>query len=580
MKKICVICLEKDTVQTVKRLRSFGAVHVSHQRQPGGQRILSLQDDIALAMSACDILSRRGDSLKVIVREPRDWRSQARHIIDLDKRIDQLKEYSRSLAARIGEWEKWGDFDPEDINELIKKDIHVRFYEIPETDIMSIDKELIVKKISSSGGVANCVVLGRKKTDIPYREVPPPKMSLSGMKIKMNEDKKLETELEHELRGYSYCLEIINSAKDKLAKELEFQQVVDGMGREGALAYLGGFIPVDRTDDLKLEAVNAQWAVSIEDPSPYEEAPTFLRNPAWVEKIKPVFSLLGIVPGYREMDVSALFLVFLSLFFGMLIGDAGYGLIYLLLTGFFHFKTKNKSARDIFILLYVFSGCAVVWGVLTGTFFGQEWLKAYGVTGIVPALNDVKVMQSVCFFIGAAHLSIAHLWRAALKAPSLSAIADAGWICILWTAFFLARTLILSEPFPSWAMNMAGAGIAAVVFFTNPQKNILKTVGEGLGTIALSLMNNFTDVVSYVRLFAVGLAGVAIAETTNNMAAGLGGGFMAVVAGIFIAAVGHGLNIVLGPMSVLVHGVRLNVLEFSGHANISWSGYSYDPLKE
>ncbi len=93
-------------------------------------------------------------------------------------------------------------------------------------------------------------------------------------------------------------------------------------------------------------------------------------------------------------------------------------------------------------------------------------------------------------------------------------------------------------------------------------------------------MNNITDVISYVRLFAVGLAGLAIAETTNTMASGFGNGVIAVAAGVVILIIGHGLNIVLGIISVLVHGVRLNVLEFSGHANVTWSGSAFDPFKE
>ena len=150
---------------------------------------------------------------------------------------------------------------------------------------------------------------------------------------------------------------------------------------------------------------------------------------------------------------------------------------------------------------------------------------------------------------------------------------------MLWASFFLARTLILADPFPSWGMYLVIGGVSLVVLFTNPQRNMLKAIGEGLGNVALSLMNNFTDVVSYVRLFAVGLAGVAIADTTNSMAQGLGGGWF-VIAGMVIALIGHALNIILGPMSVLVHGVRLNVLEFSSHAGLSWSGVAYEPLKE
>ena len=120
-----------------------------------------------------------------------------------------------------------------------------------------------------------------------------------------------------------------------------------------------------------------------------------------------------------------------------------------------------------------------------------------------------------------------------------------------------------------------------VLFFTNPRKNIIKGIGQGLGNLLLNLINNFTDIVSYIRLFAVGLATVAVADSFNKMAMEVGFGSLA--AGLltaFILLLGHSLNILLGPMSILVHGVRLNVLEFCNHLDIKWSGFSYRPLKE
>jgi len=191
-------------------------------------------------------------------------------------------------------------------------------------------------------------------------------------------------------------------------------------------------------------------------------------------------------------------------------------------------------------------------------------------------LNDAKFLQALCFFLGAVHLSIAHSWRTILKLPSLSALADLGWLLIVWAAFFLARTLILGDLFPEFGKPLLYGGIGLVVLFTNPQRNMFKAIGEGLGTIALSLVNSFTDVVSYIRLFAVGMAGVAIADATNAMASSSGNAVAAVV----IVSIGHALNLIMGPMSVLVHGVRLNILEFSGHAGVSWGGVAYEPLQE
>jgi V/A-type H+/Na+-transporting ATPase subunit I len=584
MKKVSIICQNKNSTATVSLLRSLGVVHVEHQRAPQGPDIAALREDIDLARMALEVLSRYGTAHAEAAHAHgphADWKISSRHIVDLDKRLDQLHEYSRILKVRISEWEQWGDGDPETIDALARRNIFVRFYQIPEKEIEALPAGSIVKTIAARGGIVKCAVISRQKHELSYKEVLPPKSSLSAMRHKLEQDGVLETALTHDLVKHHAHRGIIQEHQALLEKELVFQQALLGMGRQGILSYVSGYAPVDSVDILAQAAADNKWALSINDPGPDDNVPTFLRNPAWVDRVKPVFNLLGITPGYRELDVSVLFLVFFSIFFGILIGDAGYGIVYMSLTAVMHYKMKNNPGmKNVFSLLYLLSFCAIAWGVMTGTFFGQAWLQNKGFTALVPQLNDVKTMQTFCFFLGAFHLSIAHSWRAILKLPSLSALADIGWICVLWVAFFMARTLILSDPFPSWGVRLAGAGVGLVILFTNPQRNMLKAVGEGLGTVALSLMNNFTDVVSYVRLFAVGLAGVAIAETTNSMAAGLGHGVVAVVAGALIVGIGHSLNIVLGPMSVLVHGVRLNVLEFSGHANVSWSGFAYEPLQE
>ena len=137
---------------------------------------------------------------------------------------------------------------------------------------------------------------------------------------------------------------------------------------------------------------------------------------------------------------------------------------------------------------------------------------------------------------------------------------------------------ILGDAFPVLGTKLAWLGISLIILFTNPQRNLLKTVSTGLGTLALGLVGNFGDVVSYIRLFAVGLAGVAVADSVNTLAQGASGN---IIVQILILLVGHSINIILGPMSVLVHGIRLNVLEFSLlHGNVTWSGLAYKPLKE
>jgi V/A-type H+-transporting ATPase subunit I len=265
----------------------------------------------------------------------------------------------------------------------------------------------------------------------------------------------------------------------------------------------------------------------------------------------------------------------------MLIGDAAYGLIYFILTWLAQRKLGRKLRdKRFFVLFYILSSCAIIWGILSGTFFGQEWLPAF-VKPLIPALRNNKNVIALCFLIGALHLSIAHLWRAVIRLPSRVALSEFGWVSILWGAFFLAKTLVLGDAFPEFGRWFLIAGTILVVFFTSPAKNLLKGIGLGLGRLLLNLMSSFADLVSYIRLFAIGLATVAIADAFNKMA--LGVGYNGILSGLLtslILLVGHALNIILGPMSLLVHGVRLNILEFCNHADIKWSGFAYKPLRE
>lgn len=581
MKKMAVIVQEKDADSAILKLRTLGVLHVEHQKAPSGQDISALGDEVALVNEAIGILSEAEFLGKQAqeAKEPDDWRLTAHHIVDMRKRIEQLKEYSLTLKNRISQWQAWGDFDPEEIVGLSKKNIHVGLYQIPVNEIKSLADHVVVKKVSVIRGIANCVVISREKATIPFPELNLPKMGLSRMQARLAEDIKTIESIKKEIKRHAGYPHSLLRTKNLLEKELEFHQALRGMGQLNTLVYLTGYIPYDAARGLLEMSKKEKWGIVVSEPSQEDMVPTLIRNPRWISIIRPVFKLLEIIPGYRELDISPLFLCFLSLFFGMIIGDAGYGTVYFLLAFCLHKRFAKKMADTrIFFLLYIFSACAIFWGLFTGTFFGQEWYLKAGLRPFIPVLNDTKFLQAFCFFLGATHLTLAHGWQAVRKIPSPAALSDVGWICVLWAAFFLAKTLILSDPFPFFGKGMITAGLVLVILCTNPQRNILKTIGSGLGAVALSLMNNFTDVVSYVRLFAVGLAGVAIADTVNNLAGGFGTSHT--LAKMLVVFVGHTINIILGLMSVLVHGIRLNVLEFSSHAGLSWSGIAYKPLKE
>jgi len=584
MKKVVLVTQVKDARDVVEGLRKAGLLHVEHIRAPGGKDILRISDSILLADQAISVLASAFPQAEqdTFSGEEAGWEKIAAHIIDIKKRQDQLREYSVTLENDIHKWQDWGDFEPKDIVALRQQNVYLGFYQIPAEQIKAVKARFLTREIFRNDDTINCLIITQGRPDIPCKELELPKMSLAAMQRRLEEDVKVLDALSAEMaRGIVYYQELVY-AKAKLEKELEFYQALSGMGEDGSLAYIKGFIPSDAQKDLAAIAKKEKWALHISDPSSEDSVPVLLRNPRWVESIKPVLRILGIMPGYRELDISLLFLVFFSVFFGILIGDAGYGLCYLLLTMWFKKKKGiNAQNANMFLLLYLLNFCAIVWGILTGSFFGQEWLLRYNIKPLVPALNDPIAMQAFCFFLGVVHLTIGHAWRALLKFPALDFLADIGWIAVLWVAYFLAGTFILFRPFPGFGVALAICGITLVLFFSAPSKNPLKALGSGLvsATFGLNFVSAFTDVVSYVRLFAVGMAAVAIANTTNTMAASLGSGAIAVIGGILIAIVGHGLNVVLGPIAVLVHGVRLNVLEFGlNHASITWSGTAYRPL--
>ncbi|MCU0666326.1 MAG: hypothetical protein MUF05_04450 [Candidatus Omnitrophica bacterium] len=580
MKKAIIILQQQYAHKAVSCLSRQGVLHVMHEVAPKAEKIDLLEENHAAVSGALGVLNNYAQASPAKQSQLPEGKTQeiCLEIIAQDKLILKLQEERKALSNKISDLEKWGDFNPAKIGELSQQGLYFKLYQVPQKQIHDFPEVAVVKQIFSSGGFCYCAVVSASQISVDFKEIPLPQESLSSLLERVKQNQVQAESLVNRIRQDLCFLSALEAAKDSLEKEIEFQKVIFGMGKTSTLVYLTGFIPYDKEKMLLAFAREQKWGIIIKDPSQEDDAPVLLRHSKIVNLIKPVFKLLEIVPGYRELDVSPVFLLFLSLFFGMIIGDAGYGAVYFLLTLFAQRKLGKKAKdKTVFFLFYLFSSCAIIWGLLTGTVFGQAWYVEKGFKALVPALNEAKFLMAFCFLLGAVQLSIAHLWQAIAKAPSLKALADIGFICLLWAGFFLAKMFILGDNFPGFGAWFIWSGALLIVFFSSPQKNILKGLAEGLGALALGAMGNFGDVVSYIRLFAVGLAAVAVADSVNMLAQGVGNNFIAQAAILFA---GHTINIVLGPVSVLVHGVRLNILEFSLlHGNVTWSGTAYKPLK-
>ncbi|MCL2104992.1 MAG: V-type ATP synthase subunit I, partial [Kiritimatiellaeota bacterium] len=310
--------------------------------------------------------------------------------------------------------------------------------------------------------------------------------------------------------------------------------------------------------------------------------PVLLRPPRAVRHMTALFHGLDILPAYGEADVSLPFFIFFSIFFAMLVGDGGYGLLTLALALWGWRKAKRTPpARAPFILLTVFALATVTWGALTNSWFGFHPPLLDNPASrrlTAPGTGDGLIML-ICFTLGAIHLSLARIWNAVLLFPSTKCLAQVGWVGVILFMYFFAGSIVGVLDIPPVMKPVLGVSILLIVLFML-KKDELKTNGVDLGMLPLVIIGCLGDMISYIRLFAVGLAGAKVAENFNAMATGMDWPlYLKIIPMLLILLVGHALNFAMAGLGVLVHAVRLNTLEFSSHKGVSWSGIRFNPFR-
>jgi V/A-type H+-transporting ATPase subunit I len=375
-------------------------------------------------------------------------------------------------------------------------------------------------------------------------------------------------------------------AKDEMAANM-----VASEAAELKIAPVSGWIAADGVAALEAAAKANGWGLALRDPEPGETPPTLIRPPKMFRPVKALFEGLGIAPAYTEADVSVPFMCYFSLFFAMLVGDGAYGAIFLAATLWAWRKTSGRRSpvvRSWLVLMTVFSLATVAWGLLSNTWFGAQipWCADWPT---VEWLADPSYsnMMLLCFTIGASHLMLARIWNGVCRLNDSTCVAEFGWAGVLLFMYFVTNSIVgIFDGIPQAMYWVFGVSLAMVFGFT-VKPSELKARGAELGMLPLNVMSALGDIISYVRLFAVGLASVKVAENFNSMATGLLDGadslWAKALMAVFMVAIlvlGHALNLVMAGLSILVHAVRLNTLEFSNHKGVSWAGYAFRPFRK
>ncbi len=579
MKKVTVLCLEDDRDATLEHLRALGILHLAPVRPPEDRDVEAARRALDHVQRALDVLPHH-PSTAPSGQSPQQVIEAVWSIIHRRRDLEEERTALRHERLRIA---PFGRFDPAAVRELADRGVQARLYQADPRRPVAAPEGWVLRELSRSKSAVFFALAGRgEPPSVDAREVRLPELSLERIDARLSEIEDEFRALGVRLDAFGGDYPVIAARREEAHAWLRFAEARAGMGAESRVAYLRGFVPAENAGCIREAAAQGGWGVLIEDPAEGDRTPTLIRTPRWVRPVQAVFRLIGVVPGYREVDVSAVFLVFFSLFFAMIVGDAGYGAVFLGLTLWARRRFPNAPPQ-IFPLLTITSVCTIVWGVLSGSWFGVTGLpllsRAQSGWLTDPERGQDRVMH-LCFLIGAVQLTIAHVWNAWRARGSLRMLAQIGWVGTTWGMYAAANAMVLGRDFPPPMTAVLGGGVVLIALFMTPVKS-LKTAWMNHVMLPLNLINNFVDVVSYIRLFAVGTATLAVAQAFNAMAVGDGirGWLHGLVAAV-VLLLGHTLNITLAAMGVIVHGVRLNTLEFSGHLGMEWTGIPYAPFAE
>ena len=631
MKKVSLVIMRDEKEDALKVLRGLGLVHIEIS-EGSGEKLTELSTQIALLLSAGFTIGKdkKAEQKAVSVQ---DALSIAAEVASLDEEKKQCQAQQVSLNSELERLKSWGEIDTDSINELTAKGIGISFYEMPKSEYEALPEDISTVRLGANKSSVRFLWVKSAEcedveTSLKSYKLELPVISTKQMVQQLSKLSARIDEIDKKIASYVCYADGIKKAVESLEKEVEFETYATGMNYEElspessrcvSVAYFKGYIEAENVEKLKEAASDNYWGLLIEDPSEEDDVPTKLKNNKFVSLIYPLTDFLGTVPGYFEYDISGWFLAFILIFFGIIFGDGGYGLLISAVAAIPIVKSliAKKPIAPAFLLVGLFGLSTILWGTLTCTWFGlpaqqlPQWLKNLSVPLIsnvyadtiwyLPfgdksaGLTTAQNLQIFCFSLALVQLSVAHIKGIIRNRKSLKLLGDLGSILQLVGIYYVVLSLVVNAQVFSFSLNVGGVpvGTVAIVLigvgffmsfvFANYSGSIIKSILSSctnIVSVLLGIVNVFSDIVSYIRLWAVGLAGAAISATVNELAGPFFGNFMFMILAIVLLVFGHGLNMILNVLSVIVHGIRLNTLEFSSHLDMSWSGHKFKPFKE
>ncbi len=571
VKKVTLCGLMTEKQDVLRGLQDLGCMHLLPLRPPPAEVEKIASPRAESAYKALRFLTDEPKKRRQVVRDAQfNVEKVVEAALDLKQRLRDATDQRDFLKSRISQIEPWGDiiFPP---NEALAG-YRLWFYVLPLGNLGDLDGvDLPWRIVRKDNRFAYVALISQ--TEPPSELMPVPRTHVGALPSNELKSQLEEVEVELEeltaqrqaLTRYIYLLSVnLAEAENRASLAYAEQQTRD----DDAIVAVQGWVPVDGIADVEAYAKAKNLAYIIEDPGPNDNPPTLIEQPADMNAGVDL-AMFYQVPNYRSWDPSLILFASFSIFFAMILADAGYGLLLMMgLLAFWKRLGKSEKGRAYRILGLALFGSTIVYGVMVGSYFGISPPKDSLLDRLhLFSVNDFDTMMKLSIIIGVLHIVLANSMAAYANRSKLVAVSNLGWIA----ALFGGLLLWLAEPGSIWkslSMVLLVAGLLAVLLFSSnrpvkqPTDHLWRFL-DGVGSLT-GVMGAFGDVLSYMRLFALGLASASLAGTFNGLASSVHGELpgLGLLAAILILGIGHGLNLGLSLMSGVVHGLRLNFIEF------------------
>lgn len=570
LKKLTVVGPTAAHDATLSRLQDMGVMHILPLSPPETQPEKIVDREAEEAYKALRFLAVLPRPRRQVRQDPDfDIHEFVPSVLSLKDKLRSARDRRDALADRLSKMQPWGDFDFPPLESLAGN--RLWFYQLPLKDRAALQSvEPPWQIVGQDSRFAYVVVISADEPDsdlLPVERVHIGAKAGHVLEAEL-EDAEVEIEtLQGERLALTRFLTLLRGTLSEAETLAERAFADSQILNDPDIFAAQGWVPVDRVADVEKTCDELGLAVLIEQPRADETPPTLLEQPP--EDAAGVdLALFYQPPHYRSWDPTKLLMASFALFFAMIVADAGYGAVVGLgLVVFWNRLDGNARARAWRRMGLYLAGATVIYGAIVGSYFGFA-PPADGLLAklAILNLNDFETMMRLSIIVGVLHISFANIMAFRAK-RSRSRYANLGWITILAGGLCIWLSGLAGLAY-ALGLALLVCGVATIMVFASdrPITRPLDWLWRGVDGLqnAAGLMGMFGDVLSYMRLFALGLASASLAITFNDLAgAAMTSGFgLGLLGGILILIIGHVLNFALAMMSGVVHGLRLNFIEF------------------